>query len=129
MIRSRFNKSFILEVLKLILKNDHFFFNEEFFHQIAGTAMGTTFAPTCATLVMKYLELQFYEKCKNAFDVNNGKYIEENWHRLLDNYYIALDTSNINPLKLFDILINIHENLITFMTISNLQWNNTTAIS
>ena len=110
MIRSRFNKSFILEVLKLILKNDQFVFNEEFFHQIAGTAMGTTFAPTCATLVIKYLEIQFYGKCKNRFGVNNGKYIEENWHRFLDNCNIAVDATNINPLKLFDILNNIHEN-------------------
>ena len=84
--------------------------------------------PTYATLVMKYLELQFYEKCKNEFGVNNGKYIEENWHRFLDDCYIALDATNINPLKRFDMLNNIHDNL-TFMTISNLQWNKTTAIS
>ena len=49
LIHFRFNKSFILEVLKLILKNDHFVFNEEFFHQIAGTAMGTAVPLTYAT--------------------------------------------------------------------------------
>ena len=78
---------------------------------------------------MKYLELQFYEKCKNELGVNNGKYIEENWSRFLHDCYIALDATNINPLKLFDIHNNIHDNLITFMAISNLQWNNTTTIS
>ena len=121
LIHSRFDKTFILKALKIVLKNNHFVFNEEFFHQTAGTAMGTIVAPTYATLVMGYLEIQFYEKCKNEFGVNKGKYIEENWHRFLDDYYIALDTTNINPLKLFDILI-------TLMTISNLQWNNTTFI-
>ena len=86
LIHSRFNKTDILEALKLILKNKHFVFNEEFFHQIAGTgtAMGTIVAPSHATLVMGFLELQFYEKCKNEFGENNGKYIEENWHRFLD---------------------------------------------
>ena len=42
--------------------------------------------------------------CKNDFSVNNGKYIEENWCRFLDDCYIALDTTNINFLKVFDIL-------------------------
>ena len=111
LIHSRFNKSFILEALKLVLKNNHFVFKEEFFHQIAGTAMGTIVAPTYATLVMGYLELQFYEKCKNEFGVKNGKYIEENWHRFLDDCYIALDETNINPLKLFDKLNNIYDNI------------------
>ena len=60
---------------------------------------------------MGYLEIQLYEKCKNEFSINNKKYIEENWHRVLDDCYIALDATNINPLKLFDILNNIHDNL------------------
>ena len=111
LIHSRFNKSFILEALKLVLKNNHFVFKEEFFHQIVGTAMGAIVAPTYATLVMGYLELQFYEKCKNEFGVKNGKYIEENCHRFLEDCYIALDETNINPLKLFDTLNNIYDNI------------------
>ena len=45
---------------------------------------------------MGYIEIQFYEKLKNEFGVNNGKYIEENWHRVLDDSYIAFDRTNIN---------------------------------
>ena len=59
--------------------------------------MGIIVAPTYVTLVIGYLELQFYEKCKNEFGINNGKYIETNWHMFLDDCYIALDTTNINP--------------------------------
>ena len=73
---------------------------------------------------MGYLEIRLYEKCKSELGVNSGKYIEENSHRFLDDCYIALDATDINPLKFFDIL----NNLITFMTISNLQWNNKTFI-
>ena len=94
-IHSRFNKSFILEALKLVLKNNHFVFNEEFFHQVVGTVMGTAVAPTYAALVMGYLEIQFYEKRKNKLGVNNEKYIRKNWHRFLDDRYIALDATNI----------------------------------
>ena len=120
MIHSRFKKSFILEALKFTLKSDYFVINEEFFHQIAGTAMGTIVAPTYATLVMGYLEIQFYKKCKNEYGVNNGKYIEENWHRGLDDCYTVLDGTNINPLKLFDILNNIHDNIKFTMEQHNL---------
>ena len=49
--------------------------------------MSTISAPTYATLVMRYLGIQFYEKCKNRFGLNNGKYIEENWHMFLDDWY------------------------------------------
>ena len=110
-MHSRFNEFFIFEALKLDLKNNHFVFIEEFFHQIAGTAMGTIVVPIYATLVMGYLEIQFYQKCKNKFGVNNGKYIKENCQRFLDDCYIALDATNINSLKRFDILNKIHENI------------------
>ena len=83
--------------------------------------MGVIVAPTYATLVMGYLEIQFYEKRKNEFGVNNRKDIEENWHRFLDNCYIALDATNINPLKLFDILTKIHDNIKVTMEQYNLS--------
>ena len=38
-------------------------FNNEFYNQIKGTAMGTIFAPTCATLSMKYFEIKLYSVC------------------------------------------------------------------
>ena len=69
-------------------------------------------APTYATLVMGYLEIHFYKKSKNEFGVNNGIYTQKNCGRALDDFYVTLDTANINPLKLFDILNNIHDNII-----------------
>ena len=82
--------------------------------------MGTIVALTYATLVMGYLELQFYERCKNEFGENNVKHIEENCHRLLDDCYKALDANYINPFKLFGILNNIHDNIKFTMEQHNL---------
>ena len=76
LIHSRFNKSFILEALKLILKITIFIKLSEL--------LSIILAPTYAALVMRYPEIQFYKKCKKEFGVNNVKYIEENWHRFLD---------------------------------------------
>ena len=57
LIHSRFNKSYILKALKRVLKKNDFIFNEEFFHQTIGNAMGTVVAQTYATLIMGYLEI------------------------------------------------------------------------
>ena len=51
----RFNKEFVLNCAKSILQNNNMKFNNEFYNQIEGTAMGTIFAPTYATLVSKML--------------------------------------------------------------------------
>ena len=45
---------FVLECAKFILQNNNMKFNNEFYNQIKGTAMGTIFAPTYATLSMGY---------------------------------------------------------------------------
>ena len=38
-------------------------FNNEVYNQIKGTAMGTIFAPTYATLSMGYFEIKLYSVC------------------------------------------------------------------
>ena len=42
---NRISKNFILEGIKFILENNSFFFNDTFFLQSKGTAMGSKFAP------------------------------------------------------------------------------------
>ena len=59
LIANRYNKAFITDALKIVLENNIFSFNNNYFKQIKGTAMGTKVAPTYATLVLAFLE----EKC------------------------------------------------------------------
>ena len=60
LIHERFSKEFILESIKIILENNNFYFNDKMYTQVRGTAMGTKFAPTFATLVLAYLEEKLY---------------------------------------------------------------------
>ena len=83
--------------------------------------MGTIVAVKYVTLVLGHLEIQFYEKCRNEFDVNNRKSSDEDWQGFLDDCYITLDATNINSLRLLIYLISL-------MTILNLQGKNTTSI-
>lgn len=46
----------ILRLIHLILTKNAFMFNNRFYHQIKGTAMGTKMAPTYANLFMGFLE-------------------------------------------------------------------------
>ena len=63
-INSRFPKAFSLESIQFILKNNNFKFNEEYFNQLVGTAIGTDMAATYATLTMGYYETKLYAICK-----------------------------------------------------------------
>ena len=47
---------FILDTISIILKVNTFQFDNKYYKQIQGTAMGTKMVPTYATLVMGYLE-------------------------------------------------------------------------
>ena len=71
-----FNKQLISESTRLILENNNCKFNLEFFVQTNGTAVGTIFAPTYATI------------CINEFDEKIGQFILENLCRFI---------SKVNP--------------------------------
>ena len=45
-------------------------FYNQYFLQIKGTAMGTKFAPTYATLVMGFLEENMYQTLSEIIDQN-----------------------------------------------------------
>jgi hypothetical protein len=74
----------ILDFLSVILKNNTFTYNRKYYYQRSGTAMGTKCAPVYANLVMSYLELQIFEKCKNKFGNEITESIKKNYFRYLD---------------------------------------------
>ena len=50
------HNSYITELLELVLTNNHFECNGEFYHQLSGMAMGTKLAPSYANLFMTKFE-------------------------------------------------------------------------
>ncbi|XP_062609924.1 uncharacterized protein LOC134271725 [Saccostrea cucullata] len=100
-IDNRFTKEFLLEATELVLKNNVFTFNDKYFHQVKGTAMGTKMAPTYATLTLGYLEEALYEKANEQFDAEFCEYLKRNWKRYLDDCFIIWkkDDSDLNILN------------------------------
>ena len=67
---------------KIILQNNNMKFNNKY-NQIKGTAMGKIFAPTYATLSMRYFEIKFYSICTFKYGELLAEYIKKNWNRFL----------------------------------------------
>ena len=78
-LNSRFTKEFILDGIKLILENNNFCFNDTYFKQEKGTAMGTKFAPVHGTLTIGHLQENYLIELKkimtltfNTFSKHTG---------------------------------------------------------
>ena len=52
-----------------------------FYNEIKGTAMGSIFAPTYATLTWRYLEIKLYSVCSFEYGERLAEHIKENWTR------------------------------------------------
>ncbi len=77
-ICGNFPKEFIIDGLKLVLENNIMTFDNKYYLQINGTAMGTKMAPTYATLIMGFLELKLYQKIEQEYNHEIRVYVEEN---------------------------------------------------
>ena len=80
-INPRFTTEFVLEALSFILSNNSMTFDKIFYLQIQGTAMGTIFAPTYATLSMGFDKIELYAIIRNKFTLPVSNYFEQNWKR------------------------------------------------
>ena len=107
-INPRFTTQFILEAASFILSSNSMTFDEMLYLQIHGTAMGTMFAPTYATLSMGFHEIELDAIIRNKFTLPVSNYFEESCRRFLDDCFIFLRLSLIKPNKLLDVLSNIH---------------------
>jgi hypothetical protein len=81
---SKLSTEEICTLLKLTLKSNHFQFNNENYLQILGTAMGSSMAPTYASLFMGKLESDFL----NSYDLK-----ATTWLRFLDDIFMIWDHS------------------------------------
>ena len=101
----RFDCNFITKGLTLVLKNNLCHFDGKYYTQISGTFTGTTVAPTYATLTLAFLEIKLLEKLKQNYSLEVANYIWCNWHRYLDDGFIAWKKS-FGEIDLFIQLLN-----------------------
>ena len=75
--------------MKIVLKNNIFYFNGKFYKQIKGTAMGTKCAPFYATLTLGYLEKKIIQPAlHNKLGPMISTYFATHFCRYLDDCFI-----------------------------------------
>jgi len=92
----------LLELLKLCLENNDFEFNNEWFLQISGTAMGKKFAPNYANLFLAKWEKEALQKCPKKPSC---------YFRFLDDIFIIWPHSRTEFEQFFEILNSHHESI------------------
>ena len=80
----RFSKQFILDALFLIMNFNFFKFNNTFYKQIKGFAMGTKAAVSCANLVVAFLEARMFALLPTIYPQDVVDFIIRHYFRFLD---------------------------------------------
>ena len=110
-LNERFPKSFVLEAMKIVLNNNTFVFGSKNYKQVLGTAMGTKFAPTYATLVLGYLETKLYNLVETNFGIEYSTFIRNNFKRFLDDCFIFWNKTKGNIEEFHKLLNSLDRNI------------------
>ena len=92
----------ILSLIRLVLENNHFQFNNDNYLQKLGTAMGSTMAPAYASLFMGKLEQDFLKSRSLAPSI---------WLRFLDDIFMVWDHSIESLHSFIDALNSFHPSI------------------
>ena len=104
--------SYIIELLQLVLTNNHFEFNGKHYHQVSGTAMGTKLEPSYANLIMTKFE---------------GKYVytyplqPKLQKRLIDDIFLIWPHGTDSLLEFMDHLNTVHPTIKFISDISHTE--------
>ena len=107
----KFPRDFIIESSLLILNNNYFEFNSEYYLQKKGTAMGTKFAPVYANLVLGFLEISLKRKVEDKVGTERAEEIMNNYFRFLDDIFIIWDTTDGDINIFYEILKSVDGDL------------------
>ena len=99
-ILQRFGLQFIIDGLEIILEHNYFLFDDEFYQQIHGFAMGTKAAVNCANLSVGYLEVKWFERLPRFYPQDFVQHIIECYFRFLDDVsYEWLEEFDVKPFQ------------------------------
>lgn len=92
----------ILRLIHLILTKNAFMFDNKFYHQIKGTAMGTKMAPTYANLFMGMLESRLLQHSPTKPRI---------WKRFIDDIFCIIPNGAIEAPRFLEYLNNQHASI------------------
>lgn len=100
----RLPKRFLLQLLSWVLDNNYFLYDQKYYHQKFGVAMGATVAPSVAALYMSHFEDTY------LYDSPGFRHISI-WKRFLDDVFFIW-TGSTKELQGFLLWVNtLHEHI------------------
>ncbi|XP_066447099.1 uncharacterized protein [Eleutherodactylus coqui] len=105
---------FILTLLEFILTNNYFIFENAFYRQCCGTAMGSNVAPTYAVIFMNYVETTW------IYTSPSWQYVR-GWWRYIDDVFLIWEGTEMELTSFFDELNNILPELRFTMSTSTTE--------
>lgn len=114
----------ILDLLKICLENNDFTFNNEWFLQVGGTAMGKKFAPNYANLFLAKWEEDALSKCPKK-PLCYLRYLDDIfiiWQHTIEEFQTFFDTLN-NQHKNIKLKSTVSETSVDFLDITIFKGN------
>ena len=96
---SKPHNNYIIELLELVLTNNHFEFNGNYYHQLSGTAMGTKLAPSYAYLFMATFEDKYVYTYPQKPTL---------WKRFIDDIFLIWPHGRESLLRFIEHLNRVH---------------------
>ena len=109
------HNSCIIELLELVLTNNHSEFNGKYYHQLSGTAMETKLAPSYANLFMTTFEEKYVYKYPLKPKL---------WKRFIDDIFMILPHGMNSLVKFIEHLNRVHPTIKFTSDISDRINNN-----
>ncbi|CAF0851128.1 unnamed protein product [Adineta steineri] len=111
----------IARAVRLILDNNIFLFDSQYYQQVKGIAMGSSFAPTIANLTIGYLEIQLYKKVRKKLGSEIESYVRERWYRYIDDCQLIWPFGLTHLNTFTDILQTLTASIVFVRDISNIK--------
>ena len=93
---SEFEISHLIKLTELCISHTYFSFNENFFQQTDGLAMGNPLSPILCDIYMHFVETKILELCQFSF-----------WTRYVDNVFAIFKNVDSDPSQYLQILNSI----------------------
>ena len=111
LLHPRFSLEFVVEAVRLVLRNNISYFDGCYRRQVHGCAMGSHKSPPYASLAIGYVEHRADEIFRETKSVEYADYIKKMLERFLDDVFLKWRMSLGDPKEFFDVLNNIEEKI------------------
>lgn len=118
-IDDRFSANMIIEGIDIVIKNNTFMFNNQWYRQTVGVGMGIRVAPTAASLTIAYLEEQLYSKLETIYGKEYMEFVQQKLKRFIDDCFIIWKKQFGDIQQLYELLNEMDDKIEYTMEISN----------